>query len=160
MESRHFNGRYADVIAYDKHGQIVVLVEIKARHLRNRLDQEAVRAQLKAYLQDRELAVPFVMLVDFDQIQIFGWNGTELSEPLSSFAAEVILRRYDPEFGQKQIFEFYLATLVEAWLRDLAYHWKSEELPEAKQLAAIGLLDKLVDGTTQSEVALGRHSLR
>jgi hypothetical protein len=70
-----------------------------------------------------------------------------------------VLRHYDAEFSNKRIFELYLTTLVEAWLRDLAYHWKSEKPPASEQLAAIGLLQQLEGGTTQPEVALGGGTL-
>jgi hypothetical protein len=46
-------------------------------------------------------------------------------------------------------FESYLLTLVEAWLRDLAYHWKSEDPPGSEELGRAGLLEKLEGGTTQ-----------
>jgi len=71
-----------------------------------------------------------------------------------------VLRHYEAEFGTKRIFELYLTALVEAWLRDLAYHWKSEKPPASEQLAAIGLLQQLAGGTTQLEVALNGDTVR
>jgi hypothetical protein len=56
---------------------------------------------------------------------------------------------YDPEFPRERVFESYLLTLVEAWLRDLAYHWKSENPPGSEELGRAGLLEKLEGGTTQ-----------
>ena len=44
-----------------------------------------------------------------------------------------------------------LETLVEAWLRDLAYHWNSPEPPGETALAEVGLLERLEGGTTVSE---------
>ncbi len=54
----------------------------------------------------------------------------------------------------------YLETLVEAWLRDLAYHWKSETPPESEKLAEIGLLQRLEGGTTHSLVNINGDTLR
>ena len=45
--------------------------------------------------------------------------------------------------------------LIEAWLRDLAYNWKSEIPPASEQIAAIGLLPLLAGGTTKSGVEIG-----
>jgi hypothetical protein len=39
-------------------------------------------------------------------------------------------------------------TLIQAWLRDLAYHWKSEIPPHQEEIQKIGLLDYLIDGIT------------
>jgi hypothetical protein len=55
----------------------------------------------------------------------------------------------EPDFPIKRVFESYLLTLVEAWLRDLAYHWNSEDPPGSEELGRAGLLEKLEGGTTQ-----------
>jgi hypothetical protein len=60
-----------------------------------------------------------------------------------------VLSHYDPDFAGKRIFEFYLLTLVEAWLRDLAYHWKSPNPPGSEELQAAGFLGRVEGGTTQ-----------
>ena len=60
-----------------------------------------------------------------------------------------VLQHYDLEFPGKRVFESYLLTLVEAWLRDLAYHWKSENPPGSEELGRAGLLERLEGGTTQ-----------
>jgi hypothetical protein len=51
--------------------------------------------------------------------------------------------------------EDYLATLFEAWLRDLAYHGKYQTPPGSAELAATGLLDRLSGGDTRREVSFG-----
>ena len=48
-----------------------------------------------------------------------------------------------------RVFEDYLLTLVEAWIRDLAYHWKSEAPPGSQELEQAGVLQTLAGGTTQ-----------
>ena len=89
----------------------------------------------------------------------FQWDGANLSE-LITLKTAAVLSHYDPEFGSKPIFEPYLITLVDVWLRDLAYHWKVGIPPASEQLAAIGLLQRLEGGTTQTEVEFGGHTLR
>jgi hypothetical protein len=72
-----------------------------------------------------------------------------LEEPIVRLDTREILQFYDPEFPGKRVFESYLLTLVEAWLRDLAYHWKSENPPGSAELERVGLLERLQGGTTQ-----------
>ena len=50
------------------------------------------------------------------------------------------IRRQDRDSRKRRIFRDYLTTLVEAWLRDLLIHWKSEDAPRSREeLAGIGL---------------------
>lgn len=138
-----------DFVAKDKDGNIVLIGEVKTNNLRG-----YAKEQLKHYLSQYHGRVSFGMLVDTENIQIFRWDEQELSEPIQVLSTEDILQFYDPKFGQKQIFESYLTTLIEAWLRDLAYHWKSPNPPAAVVMEEIGLLAHLTDGTTEEEVEL------
>jgi hypothetical protein len=152
--------RLADIVAQSSDGRMVLLVEVKSTELKNRVEKQRAISQVKSYLQAANTDIPFVMIVDLENIEIFPGNGDDLSaEPIASLKTGEVLRHYDAEFGNKRIFEFYLTTLVEAWLRDLAYHWKSEKPPASQHLAEIGLLQQLEGGTTQPEVALGGGTL-
>jgi hypothetical protein len=75
--------------------------------------------------------------------------GENLGEPLVRLDTRQVLQHYDPDFPSRRVFEAYLLTLAEAWLRDLAYHWKSESPPGSDELRSVGLLEKLEGGTTQ-----------
>lgn len=145
---------FADIVVWDSNGQPVLLVEAKARAAGHKCID-----QLIFYLQAVDRLISFAMLVNLEDIQIFQWNGTNLSGPVSSLKTAAVLQHYDLEFSSKRIFEPYLITLVEAWLRDLAYHWKSGTLPASKQLAAVGLLDQLKGGATQDKVIIGGDTL-
>lgn len=151
----------ADVVALDKDGQIVLLVEVKSvdLKLKGRKIMESAISQLVSYLKAANCGIPFAMLVDLENIRIFQWDGANLLEPDRYLKTANILSHYDPEFSNKRIYGLYLSTLVEAWLRDLAYHWKSEKPPATEELAVIGLLQKLVGGTTQLEVVIGNDTL-
>ena len=81
---------------------------------------------------------------------IFKWHEKHLSEPILCFNTPDVLSHYEPEFSNKKIYNLYLRGLTEAWLRHLAYHWKLEIPPFTKQMANIGLLQLLEDGTTQA----------
>ena len=138
-----------DFVARNKDGKIVLIGEVKVGGLRRSAEE-----QLKRYLSRQRGSVAFGMVVDTEIIQIYRWDKQELSEPLWVLNTGDILRFYDPKFDEKPIFESYLTTLVEAWLRDLAYHWKSSSPPATADIEEIGLLAHLADGTTEEEVEL------
>lgn len=90
----------------------------------------------------------FLVAADTSCIHLYRLSGKELGEPLAHFDAPTILGHYDPNFAGKRIFEPYLLTLVEAWFRDLAYHWMSPNPPGSEELKAVGFLERIEDGTT------------
>lgn len=156
------NPVFADIIAFNNTGTPVLLVEVKNNDLKyadNSYIEKGIN-QIGFCLKVADQLIPFAMLVTLESIQIFQWDGINLSKPVVYLQTAEILSYYEPEFSSKRIFKLYLTTLIEAWLRDLAYHWKSQNPPAAKELEAIGLLEKLVNGTTQTEVKIGNDTLR
>ena len=152
----------ADIIALDKDDRIVALIEVKIIQAKEKAAKQRIadymRSWMKAVLakmSEQRTIIPYAMFVDTEQILIFKWDGVNLSEPVCSLNTAEILRHYEPEFGNKRIFKRYLTRLVEAWLRDLAYNWKSEIPPASEQIAKIGLLPLLAGGTTKSGVEIG-----
>jgi hypothetical protein len=137
----------ADIVVLDADDVPVMLVEVKARQDEKVFDQE----QLVQYLQAAP-NIPYAMLVTLRDIQIFEWRSQALSLLLTAPTADV-LSVYDSEFRKKNIYRDYLTTLVEAWLRDVAYHWKLTTPPLFEQLSRLGLAEKLSDGTTRQEQA-------
>lgn len=138
----------ADIVVFDADDVPVMLVEVKARQEEKVFDQQ----QLVQYLQAAP-NIPYAMLVTLRSIQIFEWKSQTLSLLLTTPTADV-LSDYEPEFRQKNIYHDYLKTLVETWLRDVAYHWKSLMPPLFEQLSQLGLTKKLNEGTTRQEQAL------
>lgn len=141
--------KYIDLVAKDKDGRVVLIGEVKAGRMRHEAEE-----QLKHYLQGFNEKIPFGMTVNSEKIRIFKWTKNAEPEPTCVLQTGDVLRFYEPDFERKQILETYLTTLTEAWLRDLAYHWKSTNPPASVELEAIGLLAQLADGTTEDEVAL------
>ncbi|NEP44783.1 MAG: hypothetical protein F6K35_38435 [Okeania sp. SIO2H7] len=47
------------------------------------------------------------------------------------------------------MYQFYLETLIETWLRDLDRNWGSPNPPAMKEIEEIGLLEKLDDVTIE-----------
>ncbi|WP_414586919.1 hypothetical protein [Scytonema sp. PCC 10023] len=141
-----------DFVALDKEGQVILIAEVKGFPFNFTDEKTKIYAVLRLidYLQLVRTLIPYVMLVDVENILIFQWDGKNLSEPILCLNTADILSHYEPEFNEKKIFRFYLTGLTEAWLRDLAYHWKSEISPASKEMAKIGLLQLLEEGTTQA----------
>ena len=138
----------ADIVAFDAADKPLLIAEIRAR----RAIDEAAREQLVALLHAAPASVSFALLADLGRIQIFGWNGQKLSQPLFEASTAEVLSFYDAEFGDKEIFDFYLGRLIEAWLRDIAYRWKSPDPPASQEMERIGLAGRLQNGTTRNEV--------
>lgn len=152
----------ADIIAFNNIGKPILLIEVKSNGSKTvgRLQAKTAINKIVYYLNLADQLIPFAMLVTPENIQIFQWDEKKLSKPIVCLQTADILSYYEPEFRDKRIFSLYLTTLVEAWLRDLAYHWKSQNPPGSQELEAISLLEKLADGTTQTEVKIGNDTLR
>ncbi len=148
-----------DIIAQDKNGKTILLVEVKARRLEGRQHRDWFIEKVKSYRQAANTDIPFAMLVDFEDMQIFRCDAPNWSEPVSYIKTAAVLSHYEPRYGKIRIFHHYLEGLVEAWLSDLAYHWKSQTPPASEQLAEIGLLQQLEDGTTYSGIALSGETV-
>lgn len=140
----------ADIVAFNSDDVPVMLVEVKARQEEKVFDKE----QLVQYLQAAP-AIPYAMLVTLRDIQIFEWKSQTPSSLLTVPTAD-ILSVYDKEFSKKNTYHDYLTTLTEAWLRDVAYHWKSTTPPLFDQLTQLDLSGKLNNGTTRQEQTIER----
>jgi hypothetical protein len=132
-----------DTAVLDREYQTVALVEVKAHPV------ETWTTILPRQLAKSAESVAFVLAIDPNSIQLYRPEGESLGEPIARLDTRQVLQHYDPGFAGKRVFEPYLLTLVEAWLDDLAYHWKSEDPPGSEELGRAGLLEKLEGGTTQ-----------
>jgi hypothetical protein len=133
-----------DAAVMDRENQPVALVQVKARPVDKR-GATILQEQLASYPGK----VDFVILIDPHHVRLFRPISHNLGEPIVQLDTPHVLQLYDPELDKKRVFEPYLLTLVEAWLRDLAYHWKSRNPPGQEELGRAGLLRKLEGGTTQ-----------
>jgi hypothetical protein len=139
-----------DVVALDKDGKIVLIVEAQGFPFDSNPEKtkENSIVQIIDYLEASKYLIPFAIFADLKNILVFQWDGYNLSEILS-FNTGDVLSYYEPEFNQKQIFNLYLTGLIEAWISDFCYHWKSEIPPASKEIAEIGLSQLLKGGITQ-----------
>jgi hypothetical protein len=132
-----------DAAVVDRENHAIALVQVKAHPV------ERWAAILPGQLAKFSEPAAFVLTIDPNRIHLYRPAGENLGEPIADLDTPQVLQHYDPEFPRKRVFEPYLLTLVEAWLRDLAYHWKSENPPGSEELERAGLLEKLEGGTTQ-----------
>ncbi len=139
-----------DVVALDKDGKTILIVEVQGFPFDSNPKKTKENAILRIidYLQASKTLILFAMFVDLENILVFRWDGSNLSEILS-FNTGDVLSDYEPEFNKKQIFNLYLTGLTEAWISDFCYHWKSEIPPVSKEIAEIGLSQLLKGGITQ-----------
>jgi hypothetical protein len=144
-----------DIVATDSQGRDVLLAEVKASSL-----TEVEARELLSDLQEAQLPARFGLIGDLDKIRIADFENPVESGFHCVLNTTDILRRYDPEFGSKDIYHSYLETLFEAWLRDIAYRWDSEQPPGLQELASIGLAQRLEGGTTRSEVIVETDPVR
>jgi hypothetical protein len=156
---------HADFVVRDRDGQVVLLGEVKAP--KSRFISEQPDSRLFKWASEHPDGLfPYLMVANANSILIFRQKsvpdarGIRPGESLSasadcSFNAGDILTAYDPSYREKAaaggILEPYLTGLITAWLRDLAYHWKSEKPPGADELNRIGLASRLEGGWAEED---------
>ena len=133
-----------DSAVIDRENHTVALVEVKARPVGDKW-ATILPGQLPTFTD----GIDYVLAVDPDWIQVCRWGEGRLTGPIVQLGTAQVLQHYDPDFSRKRVFESYLLTLVEAWLRDLSYHWNSENPPGSEEFRSAGLLARLEGGTTQ-----------
>lgn len=147
--------REIDIIAEDARGRDVLLVEVKASTL-----EDADAWRVVDWIRESGHPSRFIMVVDRRQIRV-----ADLEQPVGGDFACVlpsseVFAAYDPDYAAKRVFHFYLSGLADAWLRDVAFRWKSENPPGVEALQATGVLDLLQDGDTRREVLVGCDPVR
>jgi hypothetical protein len=143
-----------DLVALDRHDQPVLAVEVKA--LSNAVQMALGWIdRLESEVRSTGRPIPYWMVVDLDSIIIISFgDGIEPYRVELFVPTAAVLSAYDSEFGHKRIFDDYLLALVEAWLRDYAFEWRSTNPPALKELTEIGLAGRLKGGSTHREVSI------
>ena len=134
----------SDITAWDKNGNKLLVSKVRARNIVEDITAK-VEDILKFEYEHNQVIIPYAMTATREEIKIFQWDGEKL-ENVYTFPTHEVLSEYDPEFShKKRIFEYYLETLVEGWLRDLADNWKTDNPPKSAELTQIGFVDKIAD---------------
>ena len=112
-----------------------------------------------ASLEASRSKIPFAFQADAEQIQIYRKDPEGPVNLVWAAPPEDVLSLYAPDFVASRVAKSggmrrSELGIIDVWLRDLIYHWKSEVPPVQEQMAAIGLLDRLEGGTVKLEVWL------
>lgn len=140
-----------DIIAVDDKGRPTVLVEVRARAL----DLAKALPQAAAIAVEHHLPVAYLILVGPQFITLYKRSvAGSFDHPATSLPTEEVLAEYDATYASRKVFDTYLESLVEAWLRDLAYHWHSDTPPGSSDAAVREMAASLAGGTTLREPRL------
>ena len=145
----------ADLVGYDAADRPVLVVEAKAlpiQHPRETL----------LFLMSRVGPVDFWLLADPVRLQLYRTRDVAAGEdqPIATLDTEAVLAAYDPTWADRDRSEFYLTALVDAWVRDLAFRWRSPEPPGTAVLQGTGLLERLAGGTTERDASVDGDRVR
>jgi Type I restriction enzyme R protein N terminus (HSDR_N) len=137
------NEQKADILVTASQGHPVLVVEVKRQSI-----DRATYDQLRSYAQT--IGADFLMAVDPQEIIITRVSGSSL-DPQSTIklATPDVLGRYTDLTDFRSVEGFYLESLVEGWLRDFSFSWKSSEPPGFSELSHIGLASLLKDSETR-----------
>ncbi|HBB35564.1 MAG TPA: hypothetical protein DDZ80_27310 [Cyanobacteria bacterium UBA8803] len=151
----------ADLIALDKQGRVILVADVRGSRV-----VKLTLPQFTGYLKATKTVVPFAMLVDPETIEIVQWDGVNWSDSICSLKTTDVVRPYIRDFNKymhhyetKWITGGYLGGLLSAWMDDLAFHWKLTTPPATQELAAIGLLQLLEDGSTKTDVEIAGDTI-
>lgn len=134
-----------DILVTAREGYPVLLVEVKRRAL-----NQVARRQIAEY--SKYVKADFVMGIDPQRIIVAPIrNGVPDWQQAITLPTMDILRQYSDLQTLDQIEDFYLEGLVEAWLQDFAFSWKSEHPPGYSELDRIGLASRLRNSETHTE---------
>jgi putative addiction module component (TIGR02574 family) len=133
-----------DVLVLDAAERPLMLVEVRDRVL-----EPDLADRLRDFMAAEQThGAPFGMIVDLETIRIFAFSPEKTATTLATLPTADAFSFYRPEFARMTIYHAYLSALTEAWLRDLAYHWKSQSPPGQELFDKLGVLSRLKDGWT------------
>jgi hypothetical protein len=157
----------ADLIARDREGRPVLVVEVKTRPV-GQDDIMELLGRLHTHTTGSASGIiPYGMLVDPESIVVLPHDSPIPDKAFGPYPTSEVLRHYDPDFtgpedrrGSQRVFGIYLQGLVEGGLEDLVLPWKEGEPPLKNELAKAGLLQRLEGGSVAKEELIRDDSLR
>lgn len=138
-----------EIVILDSDELIVLLAQAQVRP-----EKQGDTTDVISWLKAGNGAIPFVMFIDLEKIQIFKWDSSNLSEPVCILNTVEVLTPYGLKLPDKRISAYHLSGRAGAWLRDLGSPWKSEKRIAQEQIAGTGLLPLLKDGSVEPEVEI------
>jgi hypothetical protein len=149
--------QYADILAFDKHGQLDLIVEVKNK--RGTSSEWAAKMRRNMYAHGLLPNAQFFLLALPDKFYL--WKNTgkalEVLEPTQVIDPRPFLQPFyeqsgiSPEVLTGRSFEF----IVTSWLNQVLGARRPQDLPQENQdwLVSSGLFDKLSGGRLELEVA-------
>lgn len=141
---------YADVAAYDKNGQLALVVEAKSR-LHTTADW-AAKMRRNLYAHGIVPKSSYFMLAMPDNLYLWRGKkmGVEPAKPDYIISPEPLFRRYldSANANSLKLGEQSLEILVNSWISDLIQSGLPDDLPEPQRstLAESGLVDAIRGG--------------
>jgi hypothetical protein len=130
---------YPSIVAKDKDDQSILIIDVRFSAMYS-------SPEMKILKMEQYQHIPFLMFVNSNVMRIF--KSPTFTE-VARLDTKKILGHYNPKSIQGIIYQSTLITLTQSWLRDLAYHWKSQTPPYIEEMKQIGLFTLLCDGTTE-----------
>jgi hypothetical protein len=143
-----------DLVVLDKDEQPVLAVVVKAMPNAFEMAIEWLK-RIESEMRSTGHPVPYWMFVDLETVIVFSF--VDQTHPVKvelQVSSKTVLGVYEPEFGQKRIFEEYLSFLVETWLQELVSNGNSAHPVLRKEFTEIGLAARLEGGTILREVSI------
>ena len=134
-----------DILVTAPEGQPLMVVEVKRRAF-----DQATRDQVANYAE--AVRAEFVMMVDPQQLLVTPTvAGRPQWERAVTLPTSSVLRSYADTPNLERIEGFYFVSLIQAWLRDFSFSWKSKRPPGYDELQKIGLATRLQNSETHTQ---------
>ena len=130
---------YPSIVAKDKDDKSILIIDVRFSAMYSSPD-------LKILKMEEYQHIPFLMFVNSHVMRIF--KSPTFTE-VARLDTKKILGHYNPKSIEGIIYQSTLITLIQSWLRYLAYHWKSETPPYIEEMKEIGLFTLLCDGSRE-----------
>lgn len=127
------------IVAKDKNEQPILMIDVRFSAMYG-------SSELDILKMGKYQHIPFLMFVNSNVIRIFK---SPNFEEVARLETKKVLGFYNPKSIEGIIYQSTLITLIQSWLRDLDYHWKSENPPYIEEIKEIGLFALLEDITTE-----------
>ncbi|QSV70964.1 MAG: hypothetical protein HEQ20_09640 [Aphanizomenon flos-aquae KM1D3_PB] len=127
------------IAAKDKDDKSILMIDVRFSGMYSSPDLNILKMEQYQH-------IPFLMFVNSNVMRIFK---SPTFVEVARLDTKKVLEHYDAGSIEGIIYQSTLITLTQSWLRDLAYHWKSETPPYIEEMKKIGLFTLLFDGTTE-----------
>jgi hypothetical protein len=149
--------QYADIIAFDKNGQVALIAEVKNK--RGTSKEWATRLRRNLYASALRPHAPFCLLALPDKFYLWKNMGgnSEVLEPTQEIDPRPFLQTYYEKSGvsPNSLTGDSFELIITSWLNQVLSARSPQELLNGNQdwLISSGLFDKLAGGHLELEVA-------